>query len=266
MRPYAGRYAGSGVDVAYGITLNNNPTVSDIYNTTPTWSFPYAASSVAVASNASTLIDGGLAQQVAGLGLYTLWNRTLYAELAAYRTADGALSLLRAGTDKASDAVLDGSAPYWRLALQRAWDSGTHTAMVGTFGLVARKFPDPGDPTGPSDRFRDVGVDAQYQFVTEPHRFTAQLEWIDERQQLDATFAAGDAANSTNTLRTLRAKATYYFDLKYGATLQYFRTQGSADGVLYGSGDPVTGSASGSPNTGGASRSSTGCRAAICAS
>ena len=248
---YAGRYAGAGVEVAYGLTLNNDPTVSDIYNTTPTWSFPYAASGVAAAPNASTLIDGGLAQQVAGLGVYTLWSQTLYAEVAAYRTADGALSLFRAGTDRASDAVLDGTAPYWRLALQRAWDSGTHTAMLGTYGLVARKFPDPVDPTGPSDRFRDVGVDAQYQFVTDRHRFTAQLDWIDERQQLDATFATGDASNSTNTLRTFKAKATYYLDLKYGVTLQYFRTQGSADNALYDSGDPVTGSAAGSPDTSG---------------
>ena len=38
-----------GADLTYGLTVNNNPTVSDIYNTTPAWGFPFATSSVAVA-------------------------------------------------------------------------------------------------------------------------------------------------------------------------------------------------------------------------
>jgi hypothetical protein len=248
----AGRHAGGELEVSYGLTLNNNPTVSDVYNTTPTWSFPYASSSVAVAPNAATLIDGGLAQQVAGLGAYALWNRTLYAEIAAYRTADGALSIFRAGTDKSTDAALDGAAPYWRLALQHTWDAGTHSAMLGTYGLVARKYPDPSDRTTPSDRFRDVGVDAQYQFITDRHRVGVQANWIEEQQRLDGTFAAGDASNPQNTLRTFRGKVSYYYDLRYGATLQLFRTRGSGDGGLYATGDPVTGSAAASPDNSGA--------------
>jgi len=36
-------------------------------------------------------------------------NRTLYAEVAGYRTADGAFSIFRAGTDKSTDAVLEGA-------------------------------------------------------------------------------------------------------------------------------------------------------------
>ena len=38
------RYANTanigGVDVIYGITANNNPTVQDVWNTTPAWTFP----------------------------------------------------------------------------------------------------------------------------------------------------------------------------------------------------------------------------------
>ena len=247
----AGHFEGDGLDVSYGMTVNNNPTVSDIYNTTPAWSFPFASSSVAVAPNAATLIDGGLAQQVAGLGAYAMWNRTLYAEIAGYGTADGALSVFRAGTDKTTDAVLDGTSPYWRLALQHVWDEGVHSAMIGTYGIVTRKFPDSLNPTGPTDRYRDIGADAQYQYVTDRHRFSAQLNYISENQNLDATFAAGSASNSKDTLRTFRAKATYYYDEKYGATVQYFRTTGSVDNGLYNTGEPVTGSASGSPKNSG---------------
>jgi hypothetical protein len=248
---YAGHFQRDGVDLIYGVTINNNPTVSDIYNTTPAWSFPYASSSVAVAPNASPLIDGGLAQQVAGLGVYAMWNQSVYTEAVAYRTANKASSVLRAGTDKTTDAALDGTAPYWRLALQHGWDGGTHTAMIGTYGVVARKFPDSLDPAGPSDRYRDIGFDTQYQYVTDRHRFSVQLTWINENQALDATFAAGGATNPTDTLRKFNGKATYYFDQKYGATLQYFRTTGSPDNTLYNSGNSVTGSGNGSPRTSG---------------
>ena len=248
---YAGQLAGKGVDLDYGVTLNNNPTVSDIYNTTPAWSFPFASSSVAIAPNAAPLIDGGLGQQVAGLGAYGMWNQTLYTEAAAYRTADGAWSIFRAGIDKSTAAVLDGAAPYWRLALQHVWAEGMHSAMIGTYGIVARKFPDSLDPVGPIDRYRDVGIDAQYQYVTDRHRFSTQLNWIDEQQRLDATFPAGGASNATDGLRSFKGKATYYYDQKYGVTLQYFRTTGSPDELLYNTGEPITGSASGSPNSSG---------------
>ena len=238
-------------ELAYGLTLNNNPTVSDIYNTTPAWGFPFASSSVAITPNASTIIDGGLEQQVVGLGAYALWNQTLYAEIAGYRTADRAFSLFRAGTDKSTDAVLRGSAPYWRLALQHVWDEGKHSAMIGTYGISVRKFPDSLDPSGPTDRFRDVGVDAQYQYITDRHRFSTQLNWIRETQDLDGTFGAGGASNPSDRLRTFKGKVTYYYDQKYGATIAYFRTTGDFDDVLYNTGAAVTGSITGSPRTSG---------------
>lgn len=247
----AGRSKGDDSDIAYGLTLNNNPTVSDIYNTTPAWGFPFASSSVAVTPNAATLIDGGLSQQVVGLGPYAMWKNTLYTEVAWYRTADGAFSIFRAGTDKSTDAVLSGTAPYWRLALQHLWGEGVHSAMIGTYGIDARKFPDSLDPTGPTDRYLDTGFDAQYQYITDLHRFSVQLNWIRERQNFDASFPSGAASNPSDTLKTFRGKLTYYYDRQYGGTLAYFRTNGSSDDALYNSGEPVTGSASGSPNSSG---------------
>jgi hypothetical protein len=126
-----------------------------------------------------------------------------------------------------------------------------HSAMIGTYGILARKFPDSLDPVGQIDRYRDAGIDAQYQYVADRHRFSTQLNWIDEQQRLDATFAAGGASNATDNLRSFKAKATYYFDQKYGVTLQYFRTFGSPDDLLYNTGEPISGSASGSPNSSG---------------
>ena len=245
----ANHRGGGKLDLLYGLSLNNNPTVSDVYNSTPAWGFPFASSSVAVTPAASTLIQGGLAQQVAGLTVYSLWNRTVYAEFGGYRTADKSFSVLRAGTDRSTDAVLSGTAPYWRLALQREWSEGKQSAMVGTFGLTARKFPDPAHAQGFTDQFRDIGIDAQYQYVTDAHRFSAQFSHIRERQSLEGSFTAGSATNLHNDLDSLQAKLTYYYQRKYGLTVGYQRIHGDSDAGLYNTGEPVSGSANGSPDT-----------------
>src|SRR4051794_821242 len=78
---FANRTSANGMDVMYGLSLNNSPTMSDIYNTTPVWGWPFTTSGVAPAPAASPLISEGLAQQVAGLTAYTMWNRTVYAEI-----------------------------------------------------------------------------------------------------------------------------------------------------------------------------------------
>ena len=44
--------------LVYGIDLNNNPTVQDLWNSTPAWSFPFSSSGIASAPAASTLIQG----------------------------------------------------------------------------------------------------------------------------------------------------------------------------------------------------------------
>jgi hypothetical protein len=178
-----------------------------------------------------------------------MWNRTLYTELGGYRTASNAFSVFRAGVDRNEAAVLDGIAPYWRFALQREWDGGTQSAMLGTFGLIANRFPDPSAATGPTDRFRDVGVDAQYQFVTDAHRFSGQIAYIREQQDLNGTFGAEHSSNVSNQLNSLSAKLTYYYQTKYGISLGYQRTSGDADAGIYNTGEAVNGSANGSPDS-----------------
>jgi hypothetical protein len=245
----ADRYQGQGLDVAWGLSLNNSPTMSDIYNSTPVWSFPFVSSSVAATPSASTIVEEGLAQQVAGLSAYSMWNRTVYAELGGYRTADGVFSILRAGVDRSTAAALRGTAPYGRLALQHEWDDGSQSAMVGAFGLRARKYPDPLNPAGATDTFSDLGMDAQYQYLTTAHRISGQLSYIHETQDLEGTFGLGNSANPRNKLSSFNAKVTYYYDLKYGVSLGYRHISGDADSGLYSSGVAVAGSASGRPDS-----------------
>jgi hypothetical protein len=247
-----GRYSEPGAaepDWLFGATLNNNPTVSDPWNSTPAWGFPFTTAPLANTPAAATLIDGGLAQQVAGLGAYAFWKKTLYAEFASYRTANVAGNLLRAGQpyDTPGGVLrIDSFNPYWRFAYAHDW--GPNSIMVGTYGLIAHVFPDNLDSSTPTDRYRDVAVDAQYQYITDPHTFTAQTTYIWEKQSYDASFPITQAtgsgygagptpANSTDTLRTFKIKGTYYYQRIYGATLGYFSTTGSADAGLYGADD-----------------------------
>lgn len=80
------RYANSttvvGKELLLGLTLNNNPTVSDIYNSTPAFGFPQLspAEKTAVSPNAMTQVDMSLASQVAGVAAYAWWNDSIYAE------------------------------------------------------------------------------------------------------------------------------------------------------------------------------------------
>ena len=176
-------------DWIYGLTLHNNPTVQDVWNSTPAFGFPFTTSPLAQTPAVSTLIDGGLAQQVAGVGGYAFWHKMIYAELSLYRTADGVFSWLRAGQDiDTPQGVnrLSGYNPYWRLALNHEW--GPHSIMVGTYGMVVNKLPENTVPGTPTDRFTDTAVDAQYQYITDPHTFTAQATYIHEKQDWDASF------------------------------------------------------------------------------
>ena len=245
-----GRYSGADAEIPeliYGMTLNNNPTVQDPWNSTPAFGFPYTSSPLASTPAAATQIDGGLAQQVAGLGGYVWWKKMVYAELSVYHTANNGFAFLRSGQDTHTDggvaAIQDWNNPYWRFALSHEW--GANSAMIGTYGMIVNRYPSNLDTSTATDRYRDVAFDAQYQYITDPHTFTAQATYIDERQSYNASYAAvqdtgaGIGAgptpdNPTDTLKTFKLKGTYYYDRKYGATVAYFSTTGSADAGLYG--------------------------------
>lgn len=238
-----------GKSLVYGVDMNNGPTVGDLWNTTPAWGFPYASSFVAPTPAAATLIDGGLGQQVGGIGAYTYWNHLLYVQANVYRTAlDGITEFFGAGTP--TDTVVEGAVPYWRIALQHRW--GPHTLEFGTYGLVAHAYPG-GYTHGPTDRFTDLALDAEYEYIAGNHIFTVETTWIHEKQNWNASYALGTSANPTDTLQTYRIDANYYYRSSYGTfggTVGYFNTFGDKDALLY-SPAPVVGSRTGSPDSDG---------------
>ncbi len=230
----------------YGFTVNNSPTVQDVWNSTPVWGFPFGSSGVAPSPAAAPLINEGLAQSVAGFGTYALWNDRVYGELSLYRSAP------QGGAhppDASSEMTIKGVSPYWRFAYQRTF--GTQYVEVGTFGLSSRLFP--AGVTGPTDRFSDVGADVQF----ERHMgkggqgtFVVHASYAHERQTLDATFGAGGSANAKNSLNTVRADAAWLTASRWGGTFGAFGTTGTADTLLYAPG-AVTGFAAGKPNSSG---------------
>lgn len=220
-----------GLDLLYGVTANNNPTVQDVWNTTPAWGFPYIVSTLAPQfAPPTTLIQGALASKVVGTGVYTFWNDMLYLEATAYQNLS-TQTLQALGEPGISDLSIVGAAPYWRGALE--YDVGNHSLEVGTFGLLANVLPGRVGGFG-YDRILDIGFDAQYQYIGDPHIFTAKITHINEKQQLNASFAQGLATNPYNSLESFQTSLGYIYDHTYSLTAAYFSTYGSADAALYG--------------------------------
>jgi hypothetical protein len=238
-----------GKQLIYGLSFNNNPTVQDVWNTVPAWGFPFAASSVAPTPAAAAVLDGALASQVGGLGLYGYWNNLIYGEVNFYRTAANSYpQFLSAGTHVTS--LVDGVAPYWRVFLQHQWQK--HSVMAGHYGMVTSIFP-AGQTRGSSDTFTDIAFDAQYQYSAKKHRFTAATTWIHEIQNWHASFPLGNTSHSSDTLDTFRINFNYSYRSLYGTfggNVAFFSTSGSKDSFLYAP-NPVDGSRNGLPNSDG---------------
>jgi len=235
-------------DLIAGLTLNNNPTVQDPWNTTPAWGFPYSGSVVAPTPSAGTQIDGALAGNVGGLGAYVWYDHSIYAEFGLYTGAHaGGVHPF----DSSQAPFVHGAAPYWRLAYEHRW--GQQSWSVGTYGVRASIVPaaptgtTPNPATGPSDKFTDYALDSQYQYISDDHQFTVLGTYIHENQSLDAS-AVLSGTNSSDSLNTLKLIANYYYRRKIGASLAFFNTTGSTDAGLYGAGQ-VTGSVNGSPSS-----------------
>lgn len=199
-------------DLIYGVTLHNNPGMQDVFNSAPAWGYAVVPGSTGVGNGATPMLDGGLGQQVAGIGAYAYWNKMLYAELTGYRTGDGVFSFMTQGNG--GQNYIKGTNPYVRLALTKEW--GPHNAMIGLTRLDVRQYTDQTDFSGPTDHFRDNAIDAQYQYLLDPYTLTASITRIRER------IDYGTAGQPSDSINSLRAKASFTYQAKYGATLSYF--------------------------------------------
>lgn len=208
--------------ITYGISLNNSPTVQDLWNTTPAWGFPYTKTAVQPSVATGALIDGGLGTgQVGGATAYTMINNLLYLEAGAYDSFSA--DLQRGLTGALSDSFIKLASPaaYWRTALQFDWQG--HFFTVGHYGMNADVFlPNSNSPATTSDHFTDVAVDATYQYMANPeHIFEIKTTYIYEDQKLSVNSPINSHLN------TFKFNSSYTFDHTYGITFAYNNLAGS---------------------------------------
>ena len=225
--------------VQYGLDLNNNPSVEDLWQDTPAWGFPFAGPTTTPAAIASPLIAGALAQDVAGVGGYLAWGDHWYGDVALYRSEHAGLS--QPYDSKASNTIA-GIAPYWRLAWQNSFDG--NYLEVGTYGLSAAMHPK--GVTGASDAYLDTAIDAQFEHPLTEGMLTVRGTLIHQRN----VWRASSYSNARDLLNALNVNGSWHIDAAKALTLGYFDTDGSHDALLYARA-PTTGSASGSPATRG---------------
>lgn len=240
---FANHIVGDKQDWIYGVSLNNNPSVSDPWNSAAAWMGYVPAASLnshQFADPKTPFPSFGSGGNIAGLNAYLFWNKTVYAELGSYRTADQALSFMSAGIDDASKTKLSGSNnPYWRLALSHEW--GAHNLMVGTSGMTAHVYDAGTDTSDPANlgQFRNIGIDAQYQYILDPHTITAQLAYMQQETAYSDNMGLngiGAATGLTDMNYVSRAKVSYVYQAKYGGSLAYFNQTGTTNNQT----DPAT--------------------------
>ncbi len=255
---YANKTKLRGKELVYGVDLNNNPTLEDLWNTTPAWGYPWIASDVAPTPNATPIINGPLAQDVAGIGGYAMWNDHLYLDLALYRSEHVGAPQPNPGVGFEYNIV--GVAPYWRVAWQQS--TGTTQFEIGTYGMHMKSTNNVVNDGASDlyDSYTDWAVDTQYdRTLFRKDVLSLRGTYIRENSNLASTASMLSpsgyplASPGGHHLDTLMANAEYHFGNRYTGTFGWFDTEGTVDSYLYSSVPvtPVTGSANGDPRSAG---------------
>ena len=231
-----------GADSVLGLSVNNNPSVQDPWNTLAAWGFPYTDTAVSATPDAAPLIDGALAQAVLGVTGYAWIGHKFYVEGGGYSSpSSGTLSWL--GADPADPGSIHGLAPYARLAYQAPLAGGTFEAG-GSF-LKAGIFPGRDRSSGLTDRYTDWGLDSSWQkTLGASDTLTLNMRYIHEHGDLRASCAleligdGSDLACGRYRLNEFRGTLGYNWRGKVGFSLSPFSITGSRNFNLYDNGVP----------------------------
>lgn len=240
---YADKAKFGSTDAIIGISINNNPTDQDLWNSTPAWGTPFSGTDLAPGPVAAPLITDGLGGQVLGSTVYAMWDGWLYTEFGGYRNLSDTTQTMLGISPLGEDRVT-GTAPYWRVAAQEQF--GPHYFSFGTFGISAKIYPGQ-DQTAGTDKKTDIGLDATYDYLgDENHNYSVYATYINEHQNLSASQALGNSTNSSDTLHSANITGAFTYQQTYTASAGYFSIWGSNDLGLYGAD-----AANGSPNSDG---------------
>ena len=221
------------------LRLNNNPTVQDLWATTPAWGYPAFDSAVGPQFGpTSTLLQGTLAGSVLGLTGYSMFSNGLYTEFGGYTGLPDHTAAALGVPYSSGSSKVQGIAPYARIAYSKDL-SKQSTLMVGAMAMAANMTSwDPALATG-TDRYVDFGLDSQYDYSGKNFGLMFKARDIMEWQSSTAGSLSG-ASNAHNTLNALDLSVTYYKPT-WAVIGAYSNVSGSKDAGLY-SGSSATNS------------------------
>ena len=199
----------------------------------------------------------------AGSTAYVMINNHLYLEGGAYtsmaQNMAGGLGVMNASLGTApQNGLINGAAPYWRAYLQHS--IGSHTMMIGTFGLAANVTPYYTSGFG-TDNYTEFNADSNYSYMmNDDNMFMAMFRYTRDNMKMGASSAMGASSNIYNNLDSSMLMGMWTYRQTYNLAVGWNRMSGSADATLYnGAGNNIgigyqgptalTGSASGSPNS-----------------
>jgi hypothetical protein len=262
----------------WGVTAHNYATFQDVWNGIGSYTIPnFNTVSLSTGGVGGTGTSGPILNAlgpgtVAGLGAYAFFNDSLYFELTGYHSAvaGGNSPTVDSVSLASNGGVVDGLAPYARIAYERDW--GYHSAEIGGSALFAKFIPSNGyisaqqqlaanaaaiaagtpgaSPYVPAqtfnpgaiNRYTDLSVDWQYQYNGQHNIFSFLGHVTHERQQnsdqlVAATFTGATApifTNPTDTLTQFLVTGEYYRNRRYGGLMSFTRTTGTNDPLANG--------------------------------
>jgi hypothetical protein len=209
------RYATHSGDTTWGITINNSPTVQDLWNSTPVWGYPFTGG----AGITQPLIADGLGQAVMGVGAFAKTSGGLYAEADLYQGTDGGLDSPGGGV--IGTAIVKEASPYVRLAYEMGL-SGGDSLMIGGYGMQTSVIDTGGTPG--ADKVTDMTVDTQYEHhLKGGNLLSVHASYTNEKSDF------GLAASGSSTLNALRADAIYHWGSHSEAALGYANNSNAVD-------------------------------------
>jgi len=225
-----------GEDSVLGLTLNNNPTAQDAWNTLPAWGFPFTDTAVSATPDAGELIDDPLAGNTIGLTGYAWIGNKFYIEGGGYSSPSrGTLKFV--GMDPTDPGSLHGLAPYGRVAYQTNLAGGTFEA--GANLLKAAIYPGRDRSSGFTDRYTDWGLDGSWLKTLGKDSLSVNVRFEHERGDLRASCAlelvgdGGDVGCARYHVNEWRAAVRYTWHGKVGVTVSPFSITGSRNFNLY---------------------------------
>ena len=220
-----------GKDALIGVSVNNNPGVTDPVSDLPASMQngpPTVSGSLLNPSSSNTL-----ANRVIGATVYALYDKNWYGELGTYNSLPRSTQY-DLGYSLGGDPGKLSNTVYGRFAYMKELKRPHQFFSVGLVGLTTdRQLP----RSGPSEHLTDLGYDATYQFLGNREHII-QLAYVNimERRRY-ATTPAGSVpglfALPRGVIHDQTATLTYVFKQTYGVIISHMVSTGTHDIVRY---------------------------------